>query len=38
VGVKIDWAFGQEDTNGLAEDDDLVVKLVYQKSFSLTGN
>ena len=37
VGVKVDWQFGQEDSEGGAEDDSVIVKLVYQKAFSLTG-
>jgi hypothetical protein len=37
IGFKFDWASGQIDEDGLDEDDDFLVKLVYQKSFNLTG-
>lgn len=37
VGFRIDWASGKEDAEGLDQDDDVSVKLIYQKSFNLTG-
>jgi hypothetical protein len=37
VGARLEWAFGQIDAAGLDKDDGVVVKLIYQKNFSLTG-
>lgn len=37
VGARLDWAFGQKDAQGIDQDDGVVVKLIYQKTFSLTG-